>query len=64
MVQMSVVHGCRPESIMLQNLPIMLFGISLIFCLLYLFLCFLDMDYATLLILKPTENDSDRNDFF
>ena len=36
----------RPESIMLQNLPIMLFGISLIFCLLCLFLCFLDMDYA------------------
>ena len=36
----------RPESIMLQNLPIMLFGISLIFYLLCLFLCFLDMDYA------------------
>ena len=36
----------RLESIMLQNLPIMLFGISLIFCLLCLFLCFLDMDYA------------------
>ena len=36
----------RPESIMLQNLPIMLFGISLIFCLLCLFLCFLDMHYA------------------
>ena len=31
---------------MLQNVPIMLFGISLIFCLLCLFLCFLDMDYA------------------
>ena len=29
---------------MLQNLPIMLFGISPIFCLLCLFLCFLDMD--------------------
>ena len=36
----------RPESIMLQNLPILLFGISLVFCLLCLFLCFLDMDYA------------------
>ena len=36
----------RLESIMLQNLPIMLFGISLIFCLLCLFLCFLHMDYA------------------
>ena len=36
----------RPESIMLQNLPIMLFGISLIFCLLCLFLCFLEMHYA------------------
>ena len=36
----------RLESIMLQNLPIMLFGISLTFCLLCLFLCFLDMDYA------------------
>ena len=36
----------RLESIMLQNLPIMLIGISLIFCLLCLFLCFLDMDYA------------------
>ena len=38
----------RPESIMLQNLPILCFlhGISLIFCLLCLFLCFLDMHYA------------------
>ena len=37
----------RLESIMLQNLPIMLFGISLIFCLLaMLVLCFLDMDYT------------------
>ena len=34
------------ESIMLQNLPIILFGISLIFCLLCLFLCLLDMDDA------------------
>ena len=34
------------ESIILQNLPIKLFGISLIICLLCLFLCFLDMDYA------------------
>ena len=31
---------------MLQNLPIMFFRISLIFCLLCLFLCFLDMDYT------------------
>ena len=36
----------RPESIMPQNLPIMVFGTFLIFCLLCLFLCFLDMDYA------------------
>ena len=36
----------RPESIMLQNFPNMLFGVSLIFCLLCLFLCFLDMGYA------------------
>ena len=40
------VPHTRLVSIMLQNLPIMLFGISLIFCLLCLFLCFLDMDYA------------------
>ena len=39
-------NPARLESIMLQNLPIMLFGISLIFCLLCLFLCFLNMDYA------------------
>ena len=32
--------------IMLQNLPVMPFAISLIFFLLCLFLCFLDMDYA------------------
>ena len=36
----------RLESIMLQNFPIMLFEISLIFCLLWFFLCFLGMDYA------------------
>ena len=36
----------RLESIMLQNLPIMLFGISLIFFLICLFLCFLDMKFA------------------
>ena len=40
------IYTSRPESIMLQNLPIMFFGISLIFCLLCLFLCFLDMHYA------------------
>ena len=39
----------RLESIMLQNLPIMLFDISPIFCLLCLFLCFLDMHYAFIL---------------
>ena len=43
---MQKLQEFRPESIMLQNLPIMLFGISLIFCLLCLFLCFLDMNYA------------------
>ena len=31
---------------MLQNLPIMLFSISQIFCLLCSFLCFLNMNYA------------------
>ena len=36
----------RPESIMLLNLPIMLFGVSLTFRLLCLLLCFLNMDYA------------------
>ena len=36
----------RLESIMLQNLLIMLFGISPIFCLLCSFLCFLGMHYA------------------
>ena len=44
---MSIYYvNTRLESIMLQNLPIMLFGISLIFYLLCLFLYFLDMDYA------------------
>ena len=55
----------RPESIMLQNLPIMLFGISLIFCLLCLFLCFLDMDYADISCFqsqKFTENDHGKNE--
>ena len=50
---------------MLQNLPIMLFGISLIFCLLCLFLCFLDMDYAHISYFKLcnfAENNLDRND--
>ena len=41
--------GLRLESIMLQNLPIMLFGISPIFCLLCLFLCFSEMHYAFIL---------------
>jgi len=36
----------RLESIMLQNLPIMLLSISPIFCLLCLLLCFSDMHYA------------------
>ena len=36
----------RLESIMFQNLPNMLFGISLFFCLLCLILCFLDIYYA------------------
>ena len=36
----------RLDSIMLQNLLFMLFGISPIFCLLCLFLCFLGMHYA------------------
>ena len=35
-----VEHRIRLESNMLQNLPIMIFGISLIFCLLCSFLCF------------------------
>ena len=47
---------------MLQNLPIMLFGISLIFCLLCLFLCFLDMDYADISLCNFTENNHDRNE--
>ena len=38
--------GIKVESIMLQNLFIMLFGISQIFCLLCSFLCFLGMCYA------------------
>ena len=37
---------CRLESIMLQNLLIMLFDISPIFCLLCSFLCFLGMHHA------------------
>ena len=37
------------ESIMLQNLPIMLFDISPNFCLLYLFLCFSEMHYVFIL---------------
>ena len=36
----------RLESIMLQNLLMMLFSISPIFCLLCSFLCFLGMNYA------------------
>ena len=50
---------------MLQNLPIMLFGISLIFCLLCLFLCFLDMDCADISYFKLcnfAENNHDRNE--
>ena len=39
----------RLESIMLQNLFINLYGISPIFCLLCLFLCFLGMHYICLL---------------
>ena len=40
---------CRLESIMLQNLPIMLFDISPIFCLLCLLVCFSEMHYAFIL---------------
>ena len=50
---------------MLQNLPIMLFGISLIFCLLCLFSCFLDMDYADISYFKLcnfAEGNHDRNE--
>ena len=50
---------------MLQNLPIMLFGISLIFCLLCLFLCFLDMDYADIScfsLCNFAENNHNRNE--
>ena len=50
---------------MLQNLPIMLFGISLIFCLLCLFLCFLDIDYADISyfsLCNFAENYHDRNE--
>ena len=50
---------------MLQNLPIMLFGISLILCLLCLFLCFLDMDYADISYFKLcnfAEDNHDRNE--
>ena len=39
----------RLESIMLQNFPIMLFGISPIFFQLFLFLCFSEMHYAFIL---------------
>ena len=39
----------RLESIMLQNFPIMLFGISPIVCLLCLFLCFPKMCYVFIL---------------
>ena len=51
-------HACiRPESIMLQNLPtIMLFGISLIFCL------FLEMHYTDKSLYHFAENDHDRNE--
>ena len=50
-VVITVIHVHVPlsrlESIMLQNLPIVLFGISVIFCLyIMLVLCFLDMNYA------------------
>ena len=38
----TTLHDIRLDSIMLQNLPIMLFGISLVFCL----LCFLGMHCA------------------
>ena len=46
--KINVQQGPRSkvESIMLQNLLIMLFGISPIFCLLCSFLCFLGMHYA------------------
>ena len=50
---------------MLRNLPIMLFAISLIFCLLCLFLCFLNMDYADISYFKLcnfAENNHDRNE--
>jgi len=43
----------RLESIMLQNLPIMLFSICPIFCLLCLLLCFSDMHYAFVFSLFP-----------
>ena len=42
---MSVAYT-RLGSVMLHNLLIMFFGISLIFCLLWSFLCFLGMHYA------------------
>ena len=51
----------RLESIMLQNLLIMLFGISPIFCLLCSFLCFLGMHYADNLLYILHKNDHDRN---
>ena len=57
----------RLESIMLHNLPIMLFGISLIFYLLCLFLCFLDMDYADISCFKLcnfAENNHYRNEIY
>ena len=43
-----MLHLIRLESIMLKFLPIMLFGISPIFCLLCLFLCCKFVDYAAL----------------
>ena len=46
-VRPSVLY--RLESIMLQNLPIMLFGISQIFCPLCLFVCFSEMHYVFIL---------------
>ena len=55
----------RLESIVLQNLPIMLFGISLTFYLLCLFLCFRDMDYADISYFQLcnfAENNHDRNE--
>ena len=49
-VKMSIISlrwvGVRPVSIMLQNLPIMLFSISQIFCLLCSFLWLPNMNYA------------------